>query len=159
MVLGWGENPANRLLVLPLTVQITACSTFFFWSPLILTSPRSSVSFSFSPQHTHWFCLRQISHQILLTDCGKEMSGPISVRLLRPFLMDIVSGYLVWCWMLRFDSCCSSDHLVSGHVGPYHAWFYQRKKTLREGLRFCFFKSVPILMHLRPKPHHKIAGS
>lgn len=34
---------------------------------------------------THRFCKLQISHQILLTDCGKEMSGLISESLLQPF--------------------------------------------------------------------------
>lgn len=35
--------------------------------------------------HTRWFCRLQISHQIVLTDCGKEMSGLISESLLQPF--------------------------------------------------------------------------
>lgn len=43
MDLGWRENPANGLLVLSLTVQITAYS-ISFWSPLILTSHWSSLS-------------------------------------------------------------------------------------------------------------------
>lgn len=84
MDLGWSENPANGLLVLSPTVQITAYS-ISFWSTLILTSHWSSFSFSFSHRHTHSFCKLQISHQILLTDCGKEMSGLISERLLHPF--------------------------------------------------------------------------
>lgn len=153
MDLGCSENPANRLLVLSLTVQITAYS-ISFWSPLILTSHWSSHSFSLSHRHSHRFCELQISHQILLTDCGKEMSGLISERLLQPFLIGIVWVYLVWSLISRSDPCCSFNLFGFRVILSHIIWCSAgNKSTVRTKGFFMYFWMCSIFMCVQLKLH------